>query len=229
MGASLKWNIFNVIVFALNMSSCFAKESQAMCLMVQILPDSQQFSARSHLSDSVWWSSLRACCFWSTSSPVVGSAWAPWNQPVARLGWPNTSYKMCFGAVVWSYGSQSWVSHDQSKNWEKERERDTGCTKMERMITVFMFDMFFLFWDFFLDICFPASLLFCSLLLCLFASLQDFCFSASLLFPAKSLLLCFPCFFASLLFCFFAVLLLCSAFPAFLLLKPKQSLLRYII
>ena len=180
MGASLKWNIFNVIVFALNMSSCFAKESQAMCLMVQILPDSQQFSARSHLSDSVWWSSLRACCFWSTSSPVVGSAWAPWNQPVARLGWPNTSYKMCFGAVVWSYGSQSWVSHDQSKNWEKERERywmhqngkDDYCIYVWYVFSVLGFFLGYLF------PCFSAFLLPASLLVCISPRFLLFCFSA---------------------------------------------------
>ena len=84
---------------------------------------------------------------------------------------------------------------------------------------LFLVEVLFPFWAFFLDCCFPASLLFC----------LSF-FSAFLLFHASAfILLCFSdsppfCFSAWLLFCFFASLLLhCFASPpfsAFLLLKP---------
>ena len=129
------------------------------------------------------------------------------------------------GLIIWkSVMGQSW---SVQKLGEREREREILDAPKWKGGLLYLFLICFFCFGIFSWV--SASLLFCSLLLCLFASLQDFCFSASLLFPAKSLLLCFPCFFPSLLFCFFAVLLLCSAFPAFLLLKPKQSLLRYII
>ena len=84
--------------------------------------------------------------------------------------------------------------------------------------------------DFFLDFCFPASLLMCFSAPCFLACLllQDPCFSACL---------CFFAFLLSLLFCFSAFLLLCCsasplfcfcAFLAFLFLKRKQSL-KYVI
>ena len=78
------------------------------------------------------------------------------------------------GLIIWkSVMGQSWSVQKLG-----ERERDTGCTKMERRIIVFIFDMFFLFWDFFLGICFSAFLLPASLLVCISPRFLLFCFSA---------------------------------------------------
>ena len=59
----------------------------------------------------------------------------------------------------------------------------------------------FLFWAFFFDFCFPASLLFCFCMrLCFYSPLMSF--ASLLLHFSASLLLCFSAFPASLLLCF---------------------------
>ena len=75
---------------------------------------------------------------------------------------------------------------------------------------LFLRELWFFRLLFFLNFCFPASLLLCFLLLMLFFLYLLLCFSTVLLLCF--LLFCFssfPCFSASLPLCFFTVLLLC--------------------
>ena len=217
MGASLKWNIFNVIVFALNMSSCFAKESQAMCLMVQILPDSQQFSAR---SQSVRFSLVIIITGMLLLEHVIACGWfglgshgiSQWQDLADRIRATRCASAQWFDHMEVSHGSvmisPKIGRKREERYWMHQNGKDDYCIYVWYVFSVLGFFLGYLFSCL---LCFsgPCFSAFCSLLLCLFASSPRFLLFLLLCFSLLSL--CFSAFPASLLLCFSASLLFCCS------------------